>query len=93
MTVAFWLFAGGAVGVLNALTLRWAVGRLRPAASRHVVLWVAGSALLRWGLVAGVLIAALQRGIVPGLLAFVGLWLARWSIAWRVKTWTTFSHK
>ena len=80
MTFVFWLFAGGAVGVLNALTLRWAVGRLHPAASRHVVLWVTGSAWLRWGLAAGVLIAALQYGIMPALLAFVGLWLARWSV-------------
>ena len=80
MTVAFWLFAGGAVGLLNALTLRWAVDRLQPAASRYVVFWVTGSALLRWGLAAGVLIAALQHGIVPTLLAFVGLWLARWSV-------------
>jgi hypothetical protein len=83
MTLAFWLFAGGAVGVLNALTIRWAVGRLRPAASRHVVLWVTGTAWLRWGLAAGVLVAALQRGIVPGLLAFVGLWLARWSVMYK----------
>jgi hypothetical protein len=37
--------------------------------------------MLRWGLAAGLLITALQRGIVPGLLAFAGLWLARWGMA------------
>jgi len=76
--VVSWLLTGGAIGVLNVLSLRWVVARLRPGAPRHAVAWVLGSALLRWGLAAGLLIAALQRGVVPGLMAFAGLWLARW---------------
>jgi hypothetical protein len=36
--------------------------------------------MLRWGFAASLLITALQRGIVPGLLAFAGLWLARWGL-------------
>jgi hypothetical protein len=81
MRLTSWLFTGGAVGVLNGLTLWWTVARLRPGAPRHAVAWALGGTMLRWGLAAGLLITALQRGIVPGLLAFAGLWLARWGMA------------
>jgi len=67
MMVALWLFVGGAVGVLNALVLWWAVGYIRPDAPGHA-------------LVGGVLVVALQQGIAPGLLAFTGLWIARWGM-------------
>jgi len=80
MIVTLWLFAGLMVGALNALTLWSSVARLRPAAPGRAVAWVLGGALLRLGLAVGVLIAALQRGVLPGLLAFAGLWLARWGI-------------
>jgi len=78
--VTLWLFAGLAVGALNGLTLWSSVARLRPDVPGRAVAWILGSALLRWGLTGGLLIAALQHGVVPGLLAFVGLWLARWGI-------------
>lgn len=81
MTFASWLFTGGAVGVLNGLTLWWTVAHLRPDAPGRAVAWTLGGAMLRWGLAAGLLITALQRGIGPGLLAFAGLWLARWGQA------------
>jgi hypothetical protein len=39
--------------------------------------------LLRWALTAGLLTAALQRGVGSGLLAFFGLWLGRWAtVGW-----------
>ena len=78
--VTLWLFAGRAVGALNGFTLWSSVACLRPDVSGRAVAWVLGGALLRLGLVAGLLIAALQRGVLPGLLAFAGLWLARWGI-------------
>ncbi len=81
MTFASWLFTGGVVGVLNGMTLWWTVARLRPDTPRRAVAWALGGAILRWGLAGGLLISALQRGIVPGLLAFAGLWLARWGMA------------
>lgn len=78
--VTLWLLAGGIIGVLNGLSLRWTVAGLRTGApGRAVVLTMAG-AILRWGLAASVLFFALQRGIVPALLAFAGLWLARWGM-------------
>jgi hypothetical protein len=73
-----WLFAGLLLGTLGGLTLRWTVGRLRPGTNLASVPLVALGFLLRLALYAGVLAVALQRGIAPGLLAFVGLWLARW---------------
>ena len=80
MTGASWLLMGGAVGTINGLTLWRAVARLRPTAPRRTVAWVTGSALLRWSLVTGLLTYALQHGILPGLLAFAGLWLVRWAM-------------
>jgi hypothetical protein len=80
MTLAWWLFSGGTVGVLNGLGLGWTVSRLHPdTSSQGVVLTMVGM-IARWSLTAGLLIAALQHGIMSGLLAFVGLWLARWSM-------------
>jgi hypothetical protein len=73
-----WLSGGIIIGILNGLTLRWTVGRLRPEASLIGIPLVAVGYFLRLGLAAGLLIIALQRGIVPGLLAMTGLWLARW---------------
>ena len=81
MTSASWLFAGAATGVLNGLTLWWTVARLQPDAPRRALAWALGGAMLRWGLAVGLLITALQRGIVPGLVAFAGLWLTRWGMA------------
>ncbi|MBC8449836.1 MAG: hypothetical protein H8D78_19050 [Chloroflexi bacterium] len=78
--IALWLFAGLAAGALNGLTLWGTVARLRPDAPPRAVAWILGGALLRLGLAASLLIVALQRGILPGLLAFAGLWLARWGM-------------
>ncbi len=80
MTLASWLFIGGAIGTLNGLSLWWTVARLRPNASTDAAVLTMGGAILRWVLTAGLLIAALQHSIASGLLAFTGLWLARWGI-------------
>ena len=81
MRFALWLLAGGAIGAWNVLTLWWTVGRMRPDAPLGAVTLALGGALLRWGCAGGLLILALQRGIVPGLLACAGLSLARWGLA------------
>jgi hypothetical protein len=80
MTLASWLLAGGAIGLLNGLSLRWTVTRFRPDASSQAAVLAVAGAMLRWGLAAGLLIAALQQGIACGLLAFAGLQFARWGV-------------
>jgi len=78
-----WLLTGGALGILNFVTQRWTVARLHPSAPRRAVAWAVGGALLRWALTAGLLFVALRQGAWPALLAFAGLWLARWGTVCR----------
>jgi len=73
-----WFIIGIAIGILNGLTLHWTVGRLRPETSLISAPLVMFGFLLRFGLVATLLLVALQSGIAPCLLSFAGLWLARW---------------
>jgi hypothetical protein len=73
-----WLFAGLIIGILNDLTLRWTVGRLRSGPlSTGVPLVVAGF-VFRMGSATALLILASQHSLAPGLLTFAGLWLVRW---------------
>jgi hypothetical protein len=81
--MVLWLLAGALIGTMNGMTRWWTVSRLghgvrlRP----RTIIW--GGLVLRFALVAAVLILGLRRGIIPGLLAFAGLWLARWgSVIW-----------
>ena len=73
-----WLSSGIVIGLLNGLTLRWTVRRLQPESSFIGVPLVAAGALLRLGLATALLVFAAQQGMASGLLAFAGLWLARW---------------
>jgi len=82
MMMALWLCAGGIIGVLSGLSLRWTVGFLRPGTTGRAVILTMAGAILRWGLAAGLLFLALQRGVVPALLAFAGQWLARWGVVY-----------
>jgi hypothetical protein len=75
-----WLFAGLTIGILNGLTLRWTVGRLRSGTALIGVPLVALGGLLRLGLGTALLIFASQHGMTPCLLSFAGLWLARWIV-------------
>jgi hypothetical protein len=75
---ALWLLAGGLIGMVNGLTQWWTVSRLRPKMDLGPLTLVWGGLILRLGLVAALLILGLRQGIMPGLLAFAGLWLARW---------------
>jgi hypothetical protein len=76
----FWLPIGIIIGTLNGLTLRWTVERLRPGTALIGVPLVALGGLLRLGFATALLILASQYGIMPCLLSFAGLWLARWII-------------
>lgn len=88
--VALWLCAGGITGVLSGLSLRWTVGFLRPGATGRAVILTMAGVLLRWVLTASLLVAALQRGAAAALLAFFGLWLARWGMVYWELTYGRF---
>ncbi len=75
--IGLWLLAGGLVSVLNTLTRWWIVARLRPDMRRSALLLTLSGMVVRLALVAALLIGGLKQGIVPGLLAFGGLWLTR----------------
>ena len=75
-----WFIIGIATGILNGLTLRWTVGRLRPETSLISIPLITMGSLLRLGLVTALLILASQHGLMSGLLAFAGLWLTRWIV-------------
>ena len=78
-----WLFGGVLVGLLNALAMSVAVRRLTPAASAKGLHWITGGMAARWVFTAAFLVAALRQGAGAGLLAFAGLWLARWAaVGW-----------
>ncbi|MBS3783245.1 MAG: ATP synthase subunit I [Anaerolineae bacterium] len=72
-----WVLAGALVGVLNGLSRWWTVARLRAGMAGSPLKPTLGAMVARLALVAGLLIAALRNGILPGLLAFAGLWLTR----------------
>lgn len=78
-----WLFTGVLSGLLNALAMAATVARLTPAAPVQSLRRITGGMALRWILTAALLAAALRHGAGAGLLAFAGLWLARWAaIVW-----------
>ncbi len=78
MISLFWLPIGIIVGILNDLTLRWTVGRLRSGPLLTRVPLVVAGFVFRMGSATALLILASQQGLALGLLAFAGLWLARW---------------
>jgi hypothetical protein len=91
-----WLLAGLLLGALNALSLAWTVGRLQPQGAVWPALaLVWGGAVLRWSLAVLLLSLALRQGILPGLGAFGGLWLARsLAVLWfgtQEEAWKRFS--
>lgn len=76
--IALWLLAGGLIGMVNGLTRWWTVTHLRQEMRLRPLALVWGGLILRLALVAALLIVGLRGGIIPGLLAFAGLWFARW---------------
>lgn len=75
-----WPFAGGLVAIVNGLTRWTTISHLSSGAVTRSLVLVFIGMFVRLGLVTGLLIAGLERGIVPGLLAFAGLWIVRWTI-------------
>jgi hypothetical protein len=80
-----WLCAGLAVGVLNAASIAGTIGRMRPGGEKSPpppFFLIASGFTLRLALAALVLIGGLRQSAAAGLLAFAGIWLARWLMVW-----------
>lgn len=73
-----WLGIGITGGAINGLTLSRTALALDPAAPARTAAVTVGGILFRLGLSGGLLVVALRQGIVPGLLAFAGMLVARW---------------
>jgi hypothetical protein len=93
--IILWALIGALVGVANAWTLWWTVGRLRPDEPGNALWLVLGGMGVRLAIVTALLIVGLKSGAARGLIAFGGLWLARstavmcvqangvpWPVAW-----------
>ena len=76
--IGLWLLAGTILGVVHIATQRWTIQRLESSSAARVLLLSGTGMLLRLALAAGLLLAALQQGILPALAAFGGLMITRW---------------
>lgn len=76
--IGLWFLAGTILGAVHIVTQQWTIRRLENSSVAGVVLLSGGGMLLRLALAAGLLLAALQQGLVPALAAFGGLVIARW---------------
>lgn len=75
-----WLILGIVVGTLSGIMQWWSVSRLAPNATVMTANGIVLGAFARWTVVAVLFIAALRMGAVPALLAFAGLFVAKWLI-------------
>lgn len=75
-----WFLAGAALGLVSLGTQRWSIRRLDMETQGQALLLVVGGMLLRVLLAAGLLLLAVQQGLLPLLLAFGGMWLTRWAL-------------
>jgi len=81
--MVLWLLAGAVIGVLNAGLRWWTVSRLHVDLAHRAVFLVLAGMTLRLSLVASLLAVGLRQGILPGLLSFGGMCLARWgTVVW-----------
>lgn len=72
-----WFLAGGVVGLVQALTLRWTVDSLHPERPWQAMVLVLVGTLLRAAIVVVVLIIAIRQSLTLGLLAFAGFFVSR----------------
>lgn len=86
MNAIAWLLAGALVGIANVYSIARTVSRMRPDGRLYAVLVTVGGALMRFGLAVVVLSLALQQSALSGILAFVGLLVARWIAVYLLNT-------
>lgn len=79
--IALWFLAGITCGIISGLSQQWTVGQLNENSSKKVALLLIGGFTFRLALAGLVLYAAVQQSILAALLAFTGLWIARWALS------------
>jgi hypothetical protein len=79
--IFLWFLAGALTGIVSGLSQQWTVKQLDANSSKKVALLLIGGFIIRLGLAGIVLYAAIQQGILAALLAFTGLWAARWGLS------------
>ena len=79
--IFLWFMAGILTGIFSGLTQQWTVNQLHVNSTKKVTLLLIGGFFVRIALAGIVLFAAVQQGIIPALLAFAGLWFARWGLS------------
>ena len=81
---ALWFLVGAVTAVFGVWTLRLAAAQLTPARRRYSVGWFVGSFVLRVALTALVLAFAFRHMLVSGLLAWLGYYVCRTILTWRL---------
>ena len=84
LVAGLWFLAGVAIEAFNAWT-RWkSAEQLAPDRRARAVGWFAGGFVLRVVLTAGVLALAFRHSFVSGLLAWLGYYVCRTVMTWRM---------
>ena len=74
------------MGLANVYTIARSVARMNPDARVSAVLATVGGGLMRFAIAAVVLGLALRQNALSGILAFVGMLVARWGAVYLLNT-------
>lgn len=84
-----WLLLGAGTALIFLLTQKWSVQKISPNKPVLSQLLILGGMLLRWSLIAVILVLALKRASLAGLIVFGAfivtrlIILAAWEKQWR----------
>ena len=78
-----WFVAGSLVNIVNYWMQFQAVNNIRPGTPQVVVRRIVGGAILRWTMIAVLMLAAFRQGVIPGLLTLTGYWIIRLVMIYR----------
>jgi hypothetical protein len=81
MMLGLWFLAGIVGGILSGLSQQWTVAHLHADSTKKVASYLIVGFFLRLTLAGLILYAAIQQSIFAALLAFAGLWIARWGLS------------
>jgi hypothetical protein len=76
--VLIWFVGGVLTGIVYVALLISEIGQFHPGADSHLRRVVFRKYLLRYALLAGGLVFAIQQDVRAGLALFAGFWIARW---------------